>query len=405
MVKSLKRTENQPFPEVGVLYDYDLGRKRTEEIEDEDSFADADRSRGNFFVFREAESDFEMKMNEKMWSFSYRRLRPDHKEIRTSDLEVSSLHERVQTLYENRRQNSAVFDEYIRLAREREALLDKKIEDELKRRVDKAKSKRPKITRDEAILRIIKETNNISAFENNYGNKGHPFESLVVLHYIEQELSEMKNPNYQLVPLVKKWGTNFACVYDWADGDDIDELYAPNTMGELGMVVMGAHSRVGLRCTSYLALDNPEDLTEAYRRARKLEREISRAFDEERTPDLDEDMRQWAKNYMREEGIKDEGDEDLIYTVQSDVKALGVARGLAALSQDAGKLKLANYKRSGLCEGQIEYDFAGRNIILQEFDFDAGVPIFTLIDMYYLGKEEGEHQRRTHGGGPILSLG
>jgi len=58
MVKSLRKSENLPFPEVGVLYDYDLGksRRKTEEVEDEDSFAEADRSEGNFFVFREAES-------------------------------------------------------------------------------------------------------------------------------------------------------------------------------------------------------------------------------------------------------------------------------------------------------------------------------------------------------------
>lgn len=401
MVKSLKQSENQPFPEVGILYDYDFGRKKTEEVEDEDSFAEADRSMGNFFVFREAGSDFERAIDEKMWGFSYRRLRPDYKTFK--DEKTASLTARIDALWEGR--GEGWFEEHIRLSHERESYIEQRINEELQKKVDKRKSKPAKISRDEAILRIVNETNGIRAFENHMGHKGHPFESLVVLHYIEQELSEMKNPHYQLAPLEKKWGTNFACIYHWADGDDIDELYAPNTMGELGMVVMGAYSRVGLRCTSYLALDNPEELSEPYGRARKLERELSQAFDEDRAPNLDEDMKVWARNYMREEGIKEERDEDLISAVQADVRALGVARGLAALGQDASKLKMTNYKRSGLCDGHIEYDFAGRNIILQEFDFDAGVPIFTLIDMYYLGEEEGEHQRRTHTGyAPIMGL-
>jgi hypothetical protein len=141
---------------------------------------------------------------------------------------------------------------------------------------------------------MIEDTNGINAFENSYGHKGHPFESLVVLHYIEQELSEMKNPHYQLVPLGKKWGTNFACRYDWADGDDVDSLYNPNTHRELGLIIRGAEERCGIHDHASFLLYSLDDLTEVYQRTRKLERELSQAFDQGRDPELDGEIKQWG---------------------------------------------------------------------------------------------------------------
>jgi hypothetical protein len=105
MAKSLGKSENQPFPELGVLYDYDFGREQIEEDVWDDSFANADRSRGNFFVFGEAESDLEKEIDERRWNIKYLFLEPDQKDAVKSDPYVASLRKRRDDLWASRPEN------------------------------------------------------------------------------------------------------------------------------------------------------------------------------------------------------------------------------------------------------------------------------------------------------------
>jgi hypothetical protein len=324
MELDIRQTDPQPFPDLGVCYDYDYSSRKVRfEVSEPELFADCRKNAGNLFVFHEGEQD---------------------------------LRELI---------GGAIDDSKARIRRN--------------------------------LLKALRDLNNIEPFSTDGdGSKGHPFESLVVLHYVEQGVSAKQPTDFRLAPLRKMWGTNYACQYEWADGQTLDRWHND----EVSQAEFAVHRKLQ---NSFLTLFPGREPC-------WTERKTWMTYSDWDKPEL-------YQMYLAEILMRLHADPTSAAPFSADdrddvERCLIRSRTQKACNAllDAIPSDPSGYEPSCLCMGYHDCDAAPRNIVLRNehelMKASGDIPAFTIIDQYTLGREEDEDKRDHYGeDGPAMRYG
>lgn len=240
------------------------------------------------------------------------------------------------------------------------------------------------------IFKIIDETNNVCEYEVDFiteeesdeenspkfVRKAHPFESLTILAFIEDELRKFNNPHYKILPLEKRWGTTYASEHYYAPGDGLDGHMSSKLFYILGYFELNDNIHNFTK-----QLNQILRLSECLEKNLDIKSKDKNAFEKltkEYTYTNYFDFASYSYKTKRHE--KERPVAEINDLLKDAIDALKIKLGYYYLYNDYQKVKKRKYRNSKLCDGWYKNDLAPRNVIFRGFDNDK--PIFTIIDQY-----------------------